>query len=159
MSSRLFQVIRERGGWVLLQCYSFICVHADTGIFVVMRRRPDKVSEERRLIYRKCRPCKFRPVAPAELQAAKEFSKQPAAGSKARQPMVRMAQNELYFGRSLPLEEIIDGVDRVSAEDIFALAQTLFKPGPPALTVLGPVEDQDSIKSLLKSDSLQSVSC
>ena len=91
------------------------------------------------------------PVSLPELQAAKEFTKGNLllASESTDSQMVRMAQNELYWERFVPLEEIIEGVDKVSAQDIFDLAATLFKPGSPALTILGPIENQVSFEHIL----------
>jgi predicted Zn-dependent peptidase len=151
MSSRLFQEIRERRG-LAYNVYSFISSHADTGIFGIYAGvAPDKVAETTALILKEMRNLTTEPVSLSELQAAKEFTKGNLllASESTDSQMVRMAQNELYFGRYLPLDEVIKGVDRVSAENIFDLAETLFKSGPPALTVLGPIEGQDSLEHIL----------
>jgi predicted Zn-dependent peptidase len=151
MSSRLFQEIRERRG-LAYNVYSFISSHVDTGIFGVYAGvAPDNVQETTTLIIKEMQNLTTEPVSLAELQAAKEFTKGNLllASESTDSQMVRMAQNELYFGRYLPLEEVIEGVDRVSAEDIFDLTATLFKSGPPALTILGPIEDKDSLAHIL----------
>ena len=147
MSSRLFQEIRERRG-LAYNVYSFVSSHADTGIFGVYAGvSPDKVQEAIALILKEMRHMLTEPVPLPELQAAKEFTKGNLllASESTDSQMVRMAQNELYFGRYLPLEEVIEGVDRVSAEDIFDLAAVLFNSGPPAVTVLGPIDGQESL--------------
>ncbi|MEW6670409.1 MAG: pitrilysin family protein [Thermodesulfobacteriota bacterium] len=147
MSSRLFQEIRERRG-LAYNVYAFTSSHADTGIFGVYAGvAPDKVQETTTLIIKEMQRLTTEPVPLSELQASKEFTKGNLllASESSDSQMVRMAQNELYFGRNLPLEEVIEGVDRVCAEDILELAATLFRPGPPAVTILGPVEDPDSI--------------
>jgi len=147
MSSRLFQEIRERRG-LAYNVYSFTSSHADTGIFGVYAGvAPANVEETTALIIKEMQRLATEPVPLSELQAAKEFTKGNLllACESTDSQMVRMAQNELYLGRFLPLEEVIEGVDGVSAGDILDLAATLFKAGPPALTILGPVEDQNSL--------------
>jgi predicted Zn-dependent peptidase len=151
MSSRLFQEIRERRG-LAYNVYSFVSSHVDTGIFGVYAGvAPDKIEETTSLILKEMQNLAAEPVSLSELQAAKEFTKGNLllASESTDSQMVRMAQNELYWERHLPLEEVIEGVDRVSAEDIFDLAATLFKSGPPALTILGPIEGQDSLAHIL----------
>ena len=151
MSSRLFQEIREQRG-LAYNVYSFVSSHVDTGIFGVYAAvAPDKAEETTALILKEMQRLTTEPVTLPELQAAKEFTKGNLllASESTDSQMVRMAQNELYWERYLPLEEVIQGVDRVSAEDIFDLASTFFKPGPPALTILGPIEDQVSFEHIL----------
>jgi len=151
MSSRLFQEIRERRG-LAYNVYSYVSSHVDTGIFGVYAGvAPDKVEETTTLILKEMQNLAAEPVTLSELQAAKEYTKGNLllASESSDSQMVRMAQNELYWERHLPLEEVIEGVDRVSPEDIFDLAATLFKSGPPALTILGPVEGRDELEKLL----------
>lgn len=153
MSSRLFQEIRERRG-LAYNVYSFISSYVDTGLFGIYAGvAPDKVEEAVSLILKEMHTLAGQPVSDSELQAAKEFTKGNLllASESTDSQMVRMAQNEFYFGRSMPLEEALRKVDQVSSEDIFNLAQTLFKSGPPALTVLGPLEVRDLLERLAVS--------
>jgi predicted Zn-dependent peptidase len=54
--------------------------------------------------------------------------------------MVRLAQNEIYFGKYIPLRTVIDKVEAVNVDDIQELARNLFQPQQIALTLLGPVD-------------------
>ncbi len=153
MSSRLFQEIRERRG-LAYNVYSFISSHADTGLFGIYAGvAPDKVEETISQVLQEMQTLAEQPVSDSELQAAKEFTKGNLllASESTDSQMVRMAQNEFYFGRSMPLDEVLREVDQVSSEDIFNLAQTLFKSDPPALTVLGPLEVRDLLERLAVS--------
>ncbi len=47
------------------------------------------------------------------------------------------------------IEEIIEGIEKVSAEEISSLAQEIFRPDSFSLTVLGPVTEKTIPKTLL----------
>jgi predicted Zn-dependent peptidase len=53
--------------------------------------------------------------------------------------MSQMARQEMYFGRQFTLDETLQGVERVSSDDVQRVARDLFSPGGLAATVLGPV--------------------
>ena len=52
--------------------------------------------------------------------------------------MARMGKSILYYDRIIPLEEIIDNIDAVTAEDIQRTAQEAFQLDKCAMVVLGP---------------------
>jgi predicted Zn-dependent peptidase len=55
--------------------------------------------------------------------------------------MANLARQEMYFGRFFSVDEIVSEVDAVSANDVQALAQRLFRPETIALTILGNLGD------------------
>jgi predicted Zn-dependent peptidase len=63
--------------------------------------------------------------------------------------MVRLAQNEIYFGRHIPLAETLVKFDRVQPEEIMALAARLFDPEQLSLTVLGPQMDTKALEQMV----------
>jgi predicted Zn-dependent peptidase len=63
--------------------------------------------------------------------------------------MVRSAQNEIHFNRDIPLQEVIEKVESVTAADILDLAQNIFESNQTVLTVLGPVQDKKPFENLL----------
>jgi hypothetical protein len=52
-----------------------------------------------------------------------------------------LAQNEFYFGRSIPMQSVIDNIDAVTPADLLCLAEDLWDGGNAALTMLGPGVD------------------
>jgi predicted Zn-dependent peptidase len=86
------------------------------------------------------------PVTTEELQEAKEYSKSAMllATESVESQMAALAQNELHFGRHIPVEEILERIDAVSANDISALAAALFRSDALSLVLLGPVADGNS---------------
>jgi predicted Zn-dependent peptidase len=146
MSSRLFQIIREQRG-LAYSIYSFLTSFADTGMFGVYTAvAPTDAHTSVDLIIAQIRRLKREPVSDSVLADAKEFTKGNllmAAESPDNQ-MVRLAQNEYYFGRTIPIESVIDSIDAVTAEDLIGLAEDLWSGGNAALTMLGPgVEETD----------------
>jgi predicted Zn-dependent peptidase len=153
MSSRLFQKIREHHG-LAYAVYSFISSYEDTGMFGVYAGvRPDKVRETLGLIMEEVRTLRKHPVAAAELNDAKNYTKGNLllASESVDNQMVRLAQNEISFGRSVPLQEIIDQIEAVTDTDIAELAAELFRKDRLALTALGPLNGNASFEELLQS--------
>jgi predicted Zn-dependent peptidase len=56
--------------------------------------------------------------------------------------MTRLAVNEIYFRRDVPLGEIDAGIDAVGPDDIVRVAARLFPPDALALTVLGDLKGE-----------------
>jgi predicted Zn-dependent peptidase len=57
--------------------------------------------------------------------------------------MNQLARNEIFFGRQVSTEEIAEGIDSVTAEQIRQLAAELFADQTMALTVIGPVSEEE----------------
>ena len=53
--------------------------------------------------------------------------------------MTRLAKNEIYFNRFLPVDEVIDRIDSVTAEQIEELSNELLRPEHLCLSLLGPM--------------------
>lgn len=151
MSSRLFQEIRERQG-LAYSVYSFTSSHIDTGMFGVYAGvNPKKAPEATELILKEMRKLKEKRVSSTELQDAKEFTKGSLmlASESNDNQMVRLAQSEIHFGHYTPLQEVVDNIESVTADEIFDLAESLFQTKQLALTILGPVSDKKSFENIL----------
>jgi predicted Zn-dependent peptidase len=91
------------------------------------------VAELRRL--------KEEPMPDTELRRAKDHLK----GSlmlnleSTSSRMSHLARQEIYFDRQYGLDETIEGVERVTADDVQRVARDLFADGGLAATVLGAV--------------------
>jgi predicted Zn-dependent peptidase len=55
--------------------------------------------------------------------------------------MSNLARQEMYFGRFFTLDELVESIEAVTAEDVRRIAQTFFDPRQIALTILGNLED------------------
>lgn len=148
MSSRLFQEIRERRG-LAYSVYSYMSSFADVGMMCAYAAvHPDKTAETIGLICEGLEGLKQDPVSADELHAAKEFTKGNLllSSESVDNQMVRLAQNEIHFGRAIPLNQVVEKIEAVTAEDIREVAQTLFSDSGPTLCLLGPFDDQTSIE-------------
>jgi len=152
MSSRLFQEIREKRG-LAYAVYSYLISYEDTGMFGVYAGvEPTKAVEVTSLIVETMRHLKRSPVLAGELRDAKEFTKGNLmlSSESTDNQMVRLAQGEINFERYVPLKEVVDHIDAVTAEDIQALADNLFRDDQLVLTVLGPLSDRTGFKDLIR---------
>jgi len=146
MSSRLFQEIRERRG-LAYAVYSFLALYSDTGMCgVYVGADESKIREVLEIIIREMKQIKDQPVETAELKNAKAYLKGGLylGAESTDNQMTRLAHNEIHFGRDMPLEEVEEGIEKVTAEDIAALSQDIFQNDAVSLTLLGPVDDDNA---------------
>jgi predicted Zn-dependent peptidase len=142
MSSRLFQEIRERRG-LAYSVYSFMMSHVDSGLSGVYAGvSSENVAQTIDLIVQAVQQFCHTPVSAGELQDAKEYTKGNLflAAESVDNQMVRLAQNELHFGRYVPLDEVVKKIDGVTVDDIQTLAAAVFKMEQSSLTILGTVD-------------------
>jgi len=152
MSSRLFQEVRERRG-LAYSVYSFISSHVDTGMFGFYAGvDPKRARETILLVLDEIVKLKTEPVEESELKGAIEYTKGSLllASESADNDMVRNAQNEMHFGGDVPLEEIIEKIEAVTADDIRELADELINPAKMTYTLLGPVDgEKEALEEIL----------
>ena len=152
MSSRLFQEVRERRG-LAYNVYSFISSHVDAGMFgFYLGVNPKQAQDAIQLVLEEIGRFKTERIQLSELNSAKEYTKGSLllASESADNHMVRNAQNEMHFGGDIALEEIIEKIEAVTADDILELADELIDPDKMTYTLLGPIDEHRSgIKSVL----------
>ncbi|MFP3870458.1 MAG: M16 family metallopeptidase [Syntrophobacteria bacterium] len=142
MSSRLFQEVRERHG-LAYSIYSFLNSHTDAGVLGVYAAvRQENARKTIELVAKELQRLKREPISAAELRDAKEHIKGGIylSAEHSDNRMSRLAKNEFNFGRVISYREIESGLERVTAEDVQALAQRIFRPELCSLVLLGPVE-------------------
>lgn len=155
MSSRLFQEIREKRG-LAYSIYSFSALNVDSGLFGVYTGvAPENVDTSLSLILAELSRICETPVGADELSDAKEFTKgNILLGSEnTENQMVRLAQNEIQFGRHIPVEETLEKISHVTLEDVQRTAVHLFRSGRPSLTLLGPCKNKKQLDRILDSFS------
>ncbi|HSQ78614.1 MAG TPA: insulinase family protein, partial [Nitrospirota bacterium] len=64
--------------------------------------------------------------------------------------MSRIARQEMYYGKYVSMDDIIKGVEKVTAEQVQRLAQQLFSRENLSLTILGPLSRTDVPDSVLE---------
>src|SRR3977135_3712080 len=55
--------------------------------------------------------------------------------------MSNLARQEMYFGKFFTLDELVESIEAVTADDVQRIAQTFFDSRQIALTILGNLED------------------
>jgi predicted Zn-dependent peptidase len=151
MSSRLFQNVREKRG-LAYAVFSGLAAYRDAGSFTVYAGcSNDVVGEVIDLVVEELRTIKQTPVPVAELQRAKDHLKGSLMLSleNTASRMSHLARQEIYFDRQFGLDETLQGVERVTTEDIQRVAADLFKNGSLAATVLGNVNGFELSKTRL----------
>lgn len=156
MSSRLFQQIREERGLVY-SVYSYINAYVDAGSLTVYAGTgQEALKKVVGLILRESSRLAEELIEPEELKATKEQLKGNLLLSmeQTENRMSRLAKNEIYYGKNLPVKEIIDSIDRVTSQEVRALASQVFQRHLFAMAVLGSIRDGDLTPEIL-SGSLE----
>jgi predicted Zn-dependent peptidase len=141
MSSRLFQNIREKRG-LAYAVFSGLSAYRDAGSFTVYAGcANDAVGQVIDLVVEELRGIKQAPVPHAELQRSKDHLKGSLMLSleNTASRMSHLARQEIYFDRQFGLDETLQGVERVTSEDVQRVAVDVFRNGSLAATVLGNV--------------------
>jgi len=143
MSSRLFQEIREKRG-LAYSIYSYIASYSDSGYLAIyLGVDKESVNESLALISKEISMLQDIPVSDKELANAKDFVKSGLFLSMENMEaiMTRIARNEMNFGKYIPLEEVLDSIDRVTGEDILRLGSKVFGRQELTLAGLGPIKN------------------
>jgi len=151
MSSRLFQEIRERRGHAYA-VYSFLSSYRDSGYFgIYVGTSPEWVEEVLSVIVRELAVAAREGLRPNELARVKNQLKGNLLlgleTSDSR--MSRIAKNEVYVGRDVPLAEIAARIDATTNDEIVAFASRLTDPEGRAVALLGDLGGRSIDPSLL----------
>lgn len=145
MSSRLFQKIREEYG-LAYSVYSYHSAYQDTGIHTVYcGTSVDGFPKTIEIIREETQRLSDEKVPDVDLARCKKQLKGnlllglESTGNR----MNQLARNEIYSGRHITPEEIGEGIEAVTADDIRDLASVLFRKKNPAVTVIGPVSEAE----------------
>jgi predicted Zn-dependent peptidase len=139
MSSRLFQNVREKLG-LAYAVFSELNPYSDTGCLSVYAGT--STASARKVvacIVNEFSRLKREPVPKEELQRAKDYMKGSlmlsleSTGAR----MANLARQEICFGRFFTLDELVESIERVTADDVQRIARTFFEPRQIALTALG----------------------
>ena len=142
MSSRLFQNVRERRG-LAYSVFSGLSAYRDTGLLTIYAGcATDVAGQVIDLTVEELRGFRNVPVPAAELRRAKDHLK----GSlmlgleNTASRMSQLGRQEIYFDRHFGLDETLEGIERVTADDLQRVARALFRDGALGGTVLGPLD-------------------
>ncbi len=140
MSSRLFQVIRERHGmaYAIQSCTSHF---ADTGSLVVTAGvQPGNARRALRLIFREIRKLGERPIGARELRRAKDYlTGQVRLGLESSGRQMNWAGEAVSaYGRIVTPEEVLEKMEQVTSDSVQATARDVFRLDRTSLAVVGP---------------------
>jgi predicted Zn-dependent peptidase len=142
MSSRLFQEIRERQGKAY-SVYSFLTSYRDSGYLGIYAGTSAAWARE---VLRSIRNEVARVVRDGLTAAELGRAKTQMKGSMllgletSDSRMTRIAKNEIYSGRDVPVAEVAAAFDAVTNDDIVRVAQRLFGGDLMQVTLLGPLD-------------------
>jgi predicted Zn-dependent peptidase len=141
MSSRLFQNVREKRG-LAYAVFSGLSAYRDAGSMTIYAGCANHaIGELIDVVVAELKRLKDEPFPESELRRAKDHLK----GSlmlnleSTSSRMSHLARQEIYFDRQFGLDETLEGVERVTQEDMQRVARDLLKDGALAATVLGAV--------------------
>lgn len=142
MSSRLFQTVRERLG-LAYSVYSFQDSYRDCGVFgFYIGTDPRSAGRALQASGRELRLLKMGELSKDEVASAREQLKGQLVlgleGTSSR--MNRLARQELYTGKHVSLEETLRLIDRVTRDDLVALANDLIHADRMTAVALGPLD-------------------
>ena len=142
MSSRLFQNVREKRG-LAYAVFSGLSAYRDTGSMTIYAGCANSAVEELiDVVIAELRRLKDEPMSESELRRAKDHLK----GSlmlnleSTSSRMSHLARQEIYFDRQFGLDETLEGVERVTTDEVQRVARDLFSDGAVAATVVGAVD-------------------
>ena len=142
MSSRLFQEVREKRGRVY-SIYSFMSAFLDCGYFAVYAgTNPEWVDEVVEVTLKEIKKVVRDGLAPEELARAKSQLKgNMLLGMESTESrMNRVARNEIYFRRDIPIDELGREIEKVTNDQVVELASSCFKPERMGMVLLGDLK-------------------
>ncbi len=154
MSSRLFQNVRERRG-LAYSVFSSMSAYQDAGALSIYAGCGNEVvSELVDVVVAEIRRMRNEPIPADELRRAKDHLK----GSlmlnleSTSSRMSHHARQEIYRDREDSLDEMLESIERVTAEDVRRLAGELFARDGLSATVLGNVNGLQLTREQLRID-------
>ena len=151
ISSRLFQEIREQRGLVY-SVYSYLSSYHDTGLFCIYAGlSKQNVDEALDLIFKQVEDIRVNSVTAGELQRAKDQIKGNLLLSleSVSTRMSRLGKSQLYLGRVLSPDEVVEKLNKVSLADIQGLAASMLTPDKFSMATIGQWSDSGQLQSVL----------
>jgi predicted Zn-dependent peptidase len=150
MSSRLFLEIRERRG-LAYDVHSFTSKHRDAGYFAVyLGVDPNKAQEAAEAVVAQLRALQDDLLPEEELTKAREFMKgRIRLGLEGTNSLASwLCQQRLLMDRNLTVDEVVELLDAVTAEDVRRVARRVLG-APLQLATIGPFESEAGFRSAI----------
>tara|TARA_B100000315_G_scaffold260730_1_gene324567 strand:+ start:6329 stop:7612 length:1284 start_codon:yes stop_codon:yes gene_type:complete len=141
VSSRLFREVREKRG-LAYSIYSSLSTFEDVGMLTIYAATQSaEASRVFKLITKELKKFRAGDLEVNELRRAKCHIKGTIVlgleSTSSR--MIKLAKDEMYSGRYVPLQEIMTAIDRVKASEIKHLSHELIDRSLQTVTALGPL--------------------
>lgn len=145
MSSRLFQEIREKRG-LAYSVFSFISAYMDAGLLgVYVATDPRELNHVLEVINAEIRKIQKGELSKSDLTAAREHLVGGILlGSESTDVrMMRLAKNEYVFGKYVGYDELVASLEKVTVDELVAVAEETFRSNEVSLVTLGPTSSDD----------------
>lgn len=151
-SSRLSQEIREKRG-LAYTVYSFMSSFSDTGMFGIHAGCDPARLEEMLDVMGNETFTLAETMTEEEIRTAKNQLRGNLilAMENADSRMNRLAKDEYYFGRHVPVEEILDELEAVTPQELKETAEEMLNQGRFSIIALGPIPQDTDLFGLFKS--------
>lgn len=152
MSSRLFLEVRERLG-LAYDVQSYVNAFFDTGALVVTAGvEPEQMLPALDAILVQVDKLRQTPVSETELRKVKEYVKgRTVLGLEDSASVASWyATQELLTPEFLSLDEVMERIEAVTAEDVLSVARRVFTPRWLNLALIGPQTDEAALQARLR---------
>ncbi len=142
MSSRLFQELREQRG-LCYDTYSYLASQADGGVIYLYAATAPRQAEEARALLLGVARGLAREVQETELSCARAQARAALVMNLESAPAraAQLARQVFAWGQPRALDDIMERIEAVSAEDVMALARATFEMEP-VCSVVAPGEPE-----------------
>ena len=152
MSSRLFLEVREKRG-LAYSVHAWVDKYPDTGYFVVQAGvEHAKLEKTVETILAEFKKIKNTKVSAAELKKAKSYIKGTKTLSLETSDEVagNAASTLLNLGKVRTLEDVLRGIDKITAADVQRVARDILVTNGLNLAIIGPHLHEEKLLSLLR---------
>jgi predicted Zn-dependent peptidase len=152
MSSKLFQEVREKRG-LAYSVYSYLSSFSDTGIFGIYAGcDPERLEELMQTMGKETLELS-KTITEEDIVTAKSQIKGNIilAMESTDSRMNRLAKGEYYFGRHIPLDEIITSMENVTPRDLHDAGEQVINSDRFTIVALGPVSADTDLFKLFAS--------
>ncbi len=151
MSSRLFEVIREKYGMAYYVRAS-VSHYGDTGTFAVYSGLDNtRIEKAIKLIIQEFKKLRDKNIGAAELKKAKEYLKGHLAINMEDSEAIVNWMNKQYLmtGKLKTVAQKMAEVDKITASDLKRVAKDVLKESNMNLSMIGPFKDKKKFEKLL----------
>ena len=153
MSSRLFLSVRERHG-LAYYIRTETEHYTDSGyLATVAGITKEKINDALQIILHEYKKIRDEHISPEELKKAKEYIKgKMTLGLESSDEVASfLGGQEVLTGKILTPEEIFSNIEKVSEEEVRAVASEIFRPESLNLALIGPFKDEKPFVDILSS--------